>query len=278
VVEVELGGLETYLQPAFAKTAPNAPLKYAYDHPQAPGLTADVVRPAAEVSAGWSKEDAVLKWLTDDYFPNNAGSRFVSNTDLEKMAGSSTGFTVSTDSLRAELRTALKEVGNNTYLFDFLRVDGHYLSMAELFQVLTDELAEYHRSGRLPQTVTTAKVYGPFRLVTGHGPNAGEVTAGDLEALCETVDGPLHRDRENSSGVPDNSVVPLLKIHDLDLNPAQMIRLMALALENPAPENRLPVHMAYMMGELGTTVPRTRPQFDTGFIWTLKPAQLATGN
>lgn len=278
VVEVELGGLETYLQPAFAKTAPNSPVKYAYDHPQAPGLPADALLPAADVSTGWSKEDAVLKWLTEDYFLNNAGSRFVSNAELSKMAGSSTGFSVSTDSLRTELRTALKDVGNNTYLFDYLRVDGHYLSMAELFQVLTDELAEYHRSGRLPQTVKTSKVYGPFRLVTGHGPNDGEVTAGDLEALCETMDGLLHQDTDSPRGVPNNSVEPLMKIHDLDLNPAQMIRLMTLALENPAPENRLPVHMAYMMGELGTTVPRTRPQFDTGFVWTLKPAQLATGN
>ncbi len=278
LVEVELGGLENYLQPAFAKTADNAPLKYAYDHPQAPQLAADVLRPAVDVNAGWANEDAVLKWLTEDYFRNNAGSRFVANTDLSKMAGPSTGFSISTDALRSELAAAMKKIGNDTFLFDYLEVDGHYLCMAELFQVLTDELAEFHRTGKLPQTVKTAKVYGPFRMVTGHGPNAQEVTAGDLEALCETLDGPLHEDAANPNGVPKNSVVPLMKLDSLNLNPAQMIRLMALALANPAPETKLTVRMSYTFGRLGTLLPKTRPVFDTGLMWTLKPAPLAAGN
>ena len=276
LVQVELGAPENYLQAAFAKTAPNAPVKYAYDHPQAPKLTPDVLLPAAETSAGWAKEDALLKWLTEDYFRNNAGSRFVSNSDLSKMAGPGTGFSISVDALRSELTDALKKVGNDTHIFNYLRVDGHYLSLAEVFQVETDALVEYRRTGKLPQSVKTAKVYGPFRLVTGHGPNASELTAGEIEAACESVAGALHDDTANpSSGVPRNSILPLLKIAGMDINPAQMIRLMALALANPAPETKLPVRMAYMMGEAGAVVPKTRPLFDTGFVWTLKPAPLA---
>lgn len=278
LVEVELGGLENYLRPEFAKTAPNAAVKYAYEHAQAPQLPTDLRRPAAEVEDGWAKEDAVLTWLAADYFPNNPGSRFVSNAELSKMAGAASGYTISTESLRTALSAALKNVGINTYLFDYLRVDDHYLSMAELFQVLVDEMTEFRRSGKLPQTVKTAEVYGPFRLVTGHGPNAGEITAGDLEALCETLDARLHQTSVNANGIPTNSVPPLVKLDGLDLNPAQMIRLMALALENPAPETKLPVRMAYMLGEASTIVPRTRPQFDTGFVWTLKPAQLSSRN
>ncbi|MBZ5633348.1 MAG: hypothetical protein LAO55_09490 [Acidobacteriia bacterium] len=276
LVQVELGGPENYLQAAFAKTAPNAPLKNAYDHPQAPRLAADMLRPTAETDAGWVKEEALLKWLTEAYFPSNAGSRFVSSSDLSKMAGSSTGYSISTAALRSELSDALKKVGNDTHLFDYLRVDGHYLSLAELFQVLTDELAEFRRTGKLPESVKTAKVYGPFRLVTGHGPNEGQVTAGDLEAACAEIAGALHQDALNpSNGVPVNSVPPLLKINGMDLNPAQMIRLMALALASPAPATKLPVRMAYMTGEAGAVVPKTRPLFDTGFVWTLKPAPLA---
>lgn len=276
LVQVELGGPENYLQPAFAKTGPNAPVKYAYDHPQAPRLPADALRPSREVDAAWAKEEAALKWLGETYFPNNAGSRFVSNSDLSKMAGPSTGFRISTAVLRSELGAALQQVGNDTRLFNFLRVDGHYLSLAELFQVLTDELAEFHQTGKLPQAVSTAKVYGPFRLVTGHGPNDGQVTAGELEATCAQIAGALHQDMPNpSNGIPMNSITPLLKINGMDLNPAQMIRLMALALENPAPETKLRVRMTYMTGEAGAVVPKTRSLFDTGFVWTLKPASLA---
>jgi hypothetical protein len=273
VVQVELGAADDYLKPEFARSVPNAAVKYAYDHPQAPQLPPDVLRSADEVNAAWSKEDGLLKWLTEDFFPNNSGSQFVSGSGLSKMAGPSTGFTVSTESLRNELADALKKLGNDTHPFDFVRVDGHYLSLAELFQVLTDELAEFHKTGKLPQSVQAVKVYGPFRLVTGHGPNVGEVTAGDIESLCADIAGPLHDG--TSVGVPTNSIPPLLKLDGMEVNPAQMLRLMALALANPAPETKIPVRMLYMLGEVGTILPKTRILYDVGFVWTVKPAPLA---
>lgn len=272
VIEVELGPLENYLQPAFAKTAPNAPLKYAYDHPQAPQLSPDALRPAAEVSAGWAKEDALLKWFSEDFLRDNAGSQFVSGADLMKMGGSGTGFSVSTESLRTEVANTFMKLGNDTHPVNYLRVDGHYLSLAELFQVLTDELAEFHRTGKFPASVKAAKVYGPFRMVTGHGPNVGDVTSGDIEKLCADIDGALHD--ETPDGLPRNSVPPLLKINELDLNPAQILRLMALALANPAPDTKIGVRMLYMLSEIGTILPKTRIMYDAGFVWTLKPAPL----
>jgi hypothetical protein len=276
VVEVELAGPDNYLQTAFAKTAPNAAMKYAYDHPQSPKLPADAKSPDREIAAGWAKEDALLKWLADDFFRKNPGSRFTSNADLKKMAGESTGFTISTSGLRAELSDALKNLGNDTHPFSYVRVDGHYLSLAELFQAMTDELAEYHRSGKLPDSVKVIKVYGPFRLVTGHGPNTGELTAGDIERTCAEIAGPLHG--EMGDEVPKNSIPPLLKINDIQLNPAQLIRLMGLAMANPAPETKLPIRMLYMLSEAGVALPKTRPLFDIGFVWTVKPAPLAVSN
>lgn len=189
------------------------------------------------------------------------------------MAKVGTGFSVSTDGLRAAVADALQKLGNDNHLLDYFRVDGHYLSLAEMFQVLTDELAEFHQTGKLPQSVKVARVYGPFRLVTGHGPNVGEVTAGDVETLCAEIDGPLHD--ETSTGVPKNSVPPMLKLNGMDLNPAQMVRLMAQALATPAPDTKLPVRMVYTLSEAGGNIPKTRLVFDVGFVWTIKPAPLA---
>lgn len=272
VVEVQLGGVENYLKPDFAKSAPNAPVRYAYDHPESPKLPGDAMRSDTEVAAGWAREDVFLKWLADQYFPSNPGSRFVSTNDLSKMAGSSEGFSISTASLRAAVSGALQKVGNDTHLFSYLQVDGHYLSLAELFQVMTDELAEFHQTGKLPASVKVAKVYGPFRLVTGHGPNDGEITAGDIEQTCADIAGSLHDD--TATGVPKNSVPPLLKINGMNLNPAQMIRLMGLTLENPAPDTKLPVRMSYVLTGAGM-LPDTRPVWDTGFVWAIKPASLS---
>jgi hypothetical protein len=272
VVRVELGGVEKYLQPVFAKTAPNAPLKYAYDHPAEPRLPADVLLPAADVQTAWSKEDAVMQWLAEVFLPANAGSRFVSDADLLKMVGPATGFDIATNDLRSSLTEMLAKWGTDTYPFSYIRVADSYLSLAELFQVLTDELAEFHRTGKLPQTVKTAKVHGPIRLVTGHGPNVGEVTVGELARICAELAGPLHDN--SSASVPKNTIPPLLKINGIDLNPAQVLRLMAQAVVNPAPETSIRVRMTYMLAEAGGIFPKSRELGDSGFVWTIKPAPL----
>ena len=112
-------------------------------------------------------------------------------------------------------------------------MDDHFLSLAELFQVLTDELAEFHKAGKLPQSVKVAKVYGPFRLVTGHGPNDGRSNRRATWRPCARIStAALHDDTSNV--VPNNSVPPLMKLNGMDLNPAQMLRLMSLALANPS--------------------------------------------
>ena len=108
----------------------------------------------------------------------------------------------------------------------------------------------------------------------GHGPNVGDIPAGDLETLCAQIAPALH-DETAADIVPKNSVPPLLKLNGLDLNPAQMIRLMGMALDNPAPERNLNVRMVYTLGAAGTAMPKSRPLYDIGFVWTLKPAPLA---
>lgn len=272
VVRVELGGVEKYLKPDFAKTAPNAPVKYAYEHQSDPKLPADSLRPAAETDAAWTKEDSVMQWLAEVYLPANAGSRFVDNSDLLKMAGPATGYDISTSELKSALTDMLAKWGNDTFPFSYLRVNNRYLSLAELFQVMTDELAELHRSGKLPESVKTVKVHGPIHLLTGHGPNVGEVTVAELARVCSELSGPLHDD--SSTSVPKNAIPPIVKINGIEMNPAQALRLMAQAVVNPARENSLRVRMTYMLGEAAGNFPKSRPLSDDGFVWTFKPAPL----
>jgi hypothetical protein len=272
VIQVELGAPEAYLTPAFVKTAPNAPLKYAYDHPESPKLPAEDLLPAADVTAGWNREDELLGWLTGEYFPANAGSRAVDSADLMKMAGSSTGFTVSTASLQAELVKLMNIWHHDTFTPSYLKVDDRYLSLAEWFQVMTDELAEFHRAGKLPESVKAAKVRGPIYLSSGHGPNLGEVKVADLAALCAEIAGPLHDDSSNE--IPKNAIPAVLTVNGTRVNPAQVLRLMAQALADLTPEKAIPIKMTYSLPELGGALPKSRPMGYVGFIWTLKPAPL----
>lgn len=272
VIQVELGGPEAYLKPEFVKTAPNAPLKYAYDHPQNPKLPADDLLAAADVTAAWNREDELLGWLSGEFFPANAGSRVVDSADLKYMAGSSAGFDVSTASLQKQLVELMNKWHHDTFTPSYLKVDDHFLSLADWFQVMTDALAEYHRSGKLPQSVKVANVRGPVYLSTGHGPNVGDIKLEDLATLCASIAGPLHD--ESSSDVPKNAIPVVVDLNGTKVNPAQMLRVMAQALADMAPAKPVPIKMTYMLDELGGAVPRSRPTGYVGFVWTLKPAPL----
>jgi len=272
VIQIELGAPEAYLQPAFVNTAPNAPVKYAYDHPQSPKLPAEDLLTPAEVAAAWSREDELLGWLSGQYFPANAGSRAVDSADLKKMAGASTGFTVSTASLQAQLVPLMNKWRHDTFTPSYLKVDDHYLSLAEWFQVMTDELAEFHRAGKLPQSVKVARVRGPVYLTTGHGPNIGDVKVADLATLCADIAGPLHDD--SSQEIPRNAIPAVMTFNGTKVNSAQALRMMAQALADLAPEKTIPIKMTYMLDELGGSMPKSRPIGYVGFVWTLKPAPL----
>jgi hypothetical protein len=273
VIHVELASDQNYLQPAFIKGQEFPPLKYAYNHPESPKLPADALLPAADVDAAYAKEDGLLKWLVEDFFPTDRGSRMVSSAALMQMAIPSTGFSISVERLRAALADFLKEAGSNTILPPLFQADGRYLSLADMFQVLTDALAEFSRTGKLPESVKVVQIYGPIRLLTGHGPNEGEVSVASVARVCAQIDAGLHDDSPGK--IPKNAIPTFLTVDGINMNPAQFLRLMALALATPSPDVKLPVKMLYAFTDAMILYPRTRRLSDAGFLWTLKPAPLA---
>lgn len=276
VIHVEVGSEQNYLQPAFVKGSEFPAVKYAYDHPEAPFLAQDALLPLAEVDAAYAKEGAALKWLAEDFFPANAGSSMVSSADLMQMAAPSTGFSISVAGLRAALADYLKIASHNTVLPPIFQADGHYLSLADMFQVMTDAMASFSRTRKFPQSVRVVPVYGPVRLYTGHGPNEGEVTIASVAQVCEQIDAALHDD--SPAKFPKNAIPNFLKVDGIEMNPAQFLRLMALALTDPSPtgDEKLPVRMLYPFTGSLISYPKTRPMPDSGFGWTLKPAPLET--
>lgn len=272
ILSVELGSVQGYLKPAFVKGPDFPPLKYAYAHPQNPQLPPDVLASPAEVDAAYAKEEDTLRWLTGDFFSANAGSRVIATAELARMTPPSTGFNVSVVSLQSALGEMLKAWGNDTFPPPYLRVDQRYLSMADMFQVMTDALAEFHRTGKLPQSVAVVPTYGPLRLVTGHGPNVGEVSVSSIAAKCSEIAPALHD--VSASPVPKNMIPSMLEVDGIAMNPAQFVRLMAAALINPSPDTKLRVRMTYMLAESSAVFPKSRPLPDAGFTWTFKPAPI----
>lgn len=272
VLHMELASEQDYFKPDFAKTSTTPSLAYAYAHPGSPKAPAEARLSADEVNAAYAKEDAALKWLAADYFPANTGSRFVSSSDLKRMALPSTGYSISVAALNTALSDMLSKWGNDTYPPNYLFADGHYLSLAETFQVMADALAELDHTGKLPQTVKVARIYGPVTMVQGHGPNVGDVSVSSIAKKCSEIDPRLHDD--SADPIPMNTVPAGVEVDGIAMNSAQFLRLMAQAMVNPSPETRLRVRMTYMYSAVVQAFPKVRPLEDTGAIWTFKPAPL----
>ncbi len=270
VIHVEVASEQNYLQPAFAKAENYPPLKYAYAHPDKPNLPAEALLPNADVESAYAKEDEVLAWLTNEFFPSNHGSRFVSNEDLIHAVEPSAGFTVSIEGLRAGYADFLKKGGRDTYLPPLFRADGHYLSLADVFQISADALAEFHWHGKFPPFMKVVKTYGPVQMHTGHGVNDGEVSVAAIAKVCAEIDPPL---RDKSPGpIPKNAIPSLEMVDGIQVNSGQFLRLMGQAILDPTPEKKIPVRMTYMTTAPGQVMPKLRVLSDTGFVWTIKPA------
>jgi hypothetical protein len=276
IVHMELASERDYFKPDFSKTGGSLSpsLSYAYAHPDNPKLPAEARLSADEVNAVYVKEGDALKWLVTSYFPANAGSRFVSSSDLERMTSPSTGYSISVAALTTALSDMLAKWGNDTFLPNYLFADGHYLSLAEMFQVMTDSLAELDRTGKLPQSVHVVRIYGPISMGQGHGLNAGEVSVAAIAKTCALIATRLHDDTANP--MPRNTVPAGVVVDGIGVNSAQFLRLMAEAVVNPSPDAKVKVKMTYMFPGAAEIFPKTRPMEDTGSTWTFKPAPLDT--
>lgn len=271
VVRIELADERFYLQHSLTK-GDDYVLKYAYAHPDNPKLPDDARADAKTVDDFYASEAEALDWLATDFFSANAGSRFVSNADLQKMTAPATGFSVSMTGLRAAVADVLQKWGNDTYPPTFLEVEGHYLSLADTFQVLTDAFAEFDRTGKFPESVRLVAVWGPEHTPTSHGPNVGEVTIADIAHAAAALSPRLH---DASSGdVPKNSIPIAVTLIGTPVNSAQFLRLMMTALVTPSPDTKLRIRMTYMHPGQAALMPKTRIMTEMGASWTIKPAQL----
>jgi hypothetical protein len=273
IIHMELGSEIDYLKPDFAKTPFSPSLTYAYAHPDNPKVPTEDRLSPDEVNQAYAKEESSLDWLLTSFFTASPGSRFVSSGDLKRMTPPSTGFTISVDALRASVKDALANFSQSTYLPPFIPAGSQYLSLAEAFQVMTDALAEFSRTGKLPQTVQVDRVYGPIGLPLGHGPNVGDVTVASVAKVCAQLDAGLHDD--TGYPMPKNTVPNVLTVDGIRMNAAQFFRLMGQALQDPTPEATLKVKMTYTFPGTAEIFPKTRALEDVGATWTFKPAPLA---
>jgi hypothetical protein len=275
IVHVEIGDRRMYLSEAYRSGFLYPPLRYAYDHPDRPQLPAEAAAEERELAASMAKQKAALEWLAGEFLPANAGSRFVSSSGLKGMTPTLIGETIAAAELKNAAHEFLKSWATETYLLSHIQIGDRHLSLADSFYVLANALAARHRTGKLPESVQVAPVFGPLETPADYGPALGKVAASSVDRLCAVL-----ADRLNDrtwKAVPANMIPARLEIDGIRINGAQFLKLMFASLVAPSPETRINVQMTNMHSIAALVYPRMRQPIDQGGTWTFRPAPLNTG-
>ena len=273
ILEVEISDQKAYLSDFYNKGSLYPPLKNAYDHPNQPKLPTEGFADRAAKIEALARQEALMKYFAGEFVPANAGSRFVSSSDLMELSPSDVGKSIPVADLQQAVAKMVKAWGMDTYLPDYLTLDANrYLSLAETFQVLCDVLAEQHRTGTRPQSVPLRQVYGPLTVPGVHGPALGTVSGSTIAAMAAKLADRFHD--TTWKPIPANTVPAWVDIDQLHLTGGQFLRLMAEALIAPSLDTNVNVKMTHMSSSAILEYPKMRLPIDQGGTWTFKPAPL----
>jgi hypothetical protein len=272
ILHIQIANQTNHAKPMPTHARPDVPLTYAYLHPEQPKYPAELRHSKAETDAAYANEEAVLHYLAAEFFPANPGSRFVSSEDLKRMTPPAWGYDLGTDKLRAAVQEMLAAWGDAPQPPKFLRVEGHFLSEADLFGVLADALAQMNRTGSLPATVRVPHIFGPIRTAQPQPPVLGEATVASVAQTCTRLADESHH--ESWTPIPRNAVPSEVVVGGLVVSPSQFLRLMAEALVASAAETRLTIKPTEMFWGRPAVFYRRRPLTEIGSSWTFKPAPI----
>jgi hypothetical protein len=275
IIHLELGSYLRYLSKRMDGSPRYDPLEWAYGHPDNPQMPSSLKAFAErkEVDAAYEREEATLRWLMKDFFSSNPNSRFVSAADLKTLTLDPVGAEFSSGQLRDAASDLLaRYIENRSYPPNFARTGDRYLSLADMFQLLSTALAVTSRTGTPPRSIKLTNVYGPLEVIENPGASAGEVNVRSVMQTAARLAGPLQN--ETWKPIPENVVPMWITVDGLQLNAAQFLRLMAESYLNPSANRELKVETCNMFSLAGEAFPRNVSRAEQGNTWTFRPAVL----
>ncbi|MCX6597118.1 MAG: hypothetical protein NTV70_12210 [Acidobacteria bacterium] len=273
VIHAEYCGYKRYLsvRPDGSLIFPT-PLQYAWDNPESPRFPSTVrnFREPSQTLIEYNQDAKFLRYLVEEFFPANPGSRFISPAELVDMATPASQISVDAfDEAIAEMDRQFTAAPN--YPPNFAVARGQYLSLAEVFGLLTSSLAA-RQAGQKPTSLPVKHVYGPLMVTSEMGLNAGEVKVSSILRVASELAPALGDDTWKS--LPSNVVPSSLTVDGVRLLPSQLLRLMVAAYRESDPNKVLPVRMCRTRNTVGENYPHNVPLDDVGCVWTFKPAPL----
>ena len=275
VIALEFGSYRRYLAKRPDGSILWDPMEWMYYHPDHPDFP-QTMKPYVtdpDLDKGYKNEEAVLNWLLNEYLPANPGSRFVSISDLRKMAGPELVSEVDWSQIKAmaaDLDAQFRKHPVRTS--DYLRAGDHFFSNAEAFELMVQALAQVDKSGSPPPSLKPIPMSGPLEVPNDMGPIKGSVTVSDV-LHAATALAPSLRNTDWKV-IPDNAVPAYVQVGAVKVNSAQFLRLMASACFDFPPDKVLTISAIEAHSDLTFRYPKNTPTPDQGMGWTLKPAPL----
>jgi hypothetical protein len=273
VVQVRLGHPAVYMKPGFGARNYQTPLEHAYDNPKAPNLPPAARRTPEERAAMYAQEDAVLDWLVGTFFPENAGSRFVSIGQLRSQAEAGLSDPVT----RAELQQSAKQLVDRTdaalgQVPPFVQAGRRYFSLADMFGLLTDAMGSAAAPGAWPPSSKVVPLFGPLDIDQAKQVTGARISVAALMRESARLRGILTAGA--STPVPRNLVPSTVTVGGVRLTAAQFLRAVAEAYVAAPGTTEVEVKWTEGNNAFGTNFPRTRPLAERGGTWTAKPAPI----
>jgi len=272
VIKLEMVTYTRYLAKRADGSVKYDPMEWLYFHPDEPvmPMTLKALVDQAPIEAAYQNEQAVMKWLIEDFLPKNPGSRFVSVHELKALAQDTLHTEVSMDELRSMSSDMLARFSQLPMQCpDFVKAGDRYFSIAEAFGLLANGLA-----GTKP--VNSAQMYGPLVIPNAMGPTTGTVSAAAVVEAAGKIAARLQNDSWKL--VPDDAVPNEIQVGDLKLISAQFLKAMAEAYLDPSRDHMIKINAIAPVSSLTYFYPRNGMLLDQGNTWTLKPAPLRLGS
>ncbi|MBL8242084.1 MAG: hypothetical protein JNM66_31955 [Bryobacterales bacterium] len=277
VLQVEISGYGFHFKPAYAGGPAFHPLDHVFEFPRRTVIPDVYRRGGEETEAMYKNQAELLEWLSKDFFPANPDSRFVSLASLQEAASTLKGASISQERLQPAVKAFFDQWHiNGTFAPPHQAIEGGYLSMADLFYLLTRSLAALDENGKLAPAVQLDPLFGPLEVGSDTPVSQGEVTVAEVAKECRRIAAGF--DVPGWKPVPARAVPSAIQVGQLQLNSGQFLHLMTQAYLDPRPEKKLQVKLVYSVGSSSLNFPSTRRVIEQGTTWTVKPVVLRAFN
>jgi len=269
IIKLEVASYRRYLAKRADGSIVSDPLEWLYYHPDDPVMPVNMhgLLTQTEIENSYRKDEAAMKWLLEEYFPANPGSRFISIHELAAFSAPPADNDVDPAQLKA-LATDLEQKFSQMPMQapDYGRAGNTFFTLAESFKVLAQGLSNKSAIAQL------TPMYGPLTLPADVGATTGSVTVSAVQSAATQIVPKLSNTAWKR--VPENAVPGVIEVGSLRLNAAQFLRLMAQAYLDPSPDKKLYVNFVNLSNRAIFMYPKNTQLSDQSNAWTFKPAVL----